>query len=365
MNLNNCLVVGAGIIGLLLAHELSNRGLRVCLIERGDRPMAASWAAGGILSPLQPWNEPEPILQMAKRSQALYPGLIERLLQSTGVDAEYQSSGLLLLEPFDQKSIEDWARRFGSAQEWLDARRWQELEPRLYKQDSKALLLPGIAQVRNPRLLKALRLALEARGVAMVSDNSVEICVQSGRCTGVRCDGEFMAAGQVVVAAGAWSSQILVDHGSVLAVEPVRGQMLAFQADPGLLGHIVLREGQYLIPRRDGLILAGSTLETVGFDAGITAAAAKNLHKMAAGLLPALGDMKPDYHWSGLRPATADGLPVIGAHPGIAGLFLNYGHYRNGILLAPAAAELLADILQGRADSRYGGAFSPARSAPG
>jgi glycine oxidase len=153
---------------------------------------------------------------------------------------------------------------------------------------------------------------------------------------------------RVVVAAGAWSAGLLADFMPVLPVSPVRGQMIQFAASPDLLRHIVLANGHYLIPRRDGLILAGSTLEYSGFDKDTTREARDTLVDFPTQLLPGLGDCAVVNHWAGLRPGKSDGIPVIGGHPEIKGLYLNTGHFRNGVVMAPASAQLLLDIMMGR-----------------
>ncbi|WP_259054567.1 glycine oxidase ThiO [Methylohalomonas lacus] len=361
MTTPDCLIAGDGAAGLFLARELLGRGLQVVVCGKAVAGPAASWAAGGILSPLEPWLEPEPITQLARRSQQLFPGLVAALKRDTGIDAEYDSCGMLVLEPLDHDRVDAWLEYQAVTHEWLDSERLTALEPAVGPSHAGGLLLPDVAQVRNPRLLKALRRDLQARGVHFCTGDNIRLVLTDGRCSGVDVDGERLVAGRVVVAAGAWSSELLSDCKPDLAVTPVRGQMLAFQAEPGLLQRMVLQTREYLIPRRDGLILAGSTLEQVGFDSETTTAAANGLRTMAARLAPQLADRVPMHHWSGLRPATADGLPYIGRHPGVDGLYVNYGHFRNGILLAPASAELLADIMVDGTDCPPAAAFAPDR----
>lgn len=361
MTTSDCLVVGGGINGLLSACECLQAGLNVTVLEPEQVAGAASWAAGGILSPLQPWTEPQAILDLSAVSQQMYPLLIKKLVDKTGIDAEYQLSGMLFAEPEDHAPIRAWAQRYAMEYQQLGLAEVKELEPQLTCV-SDAAYLPGIAQVRSTRLLKAVRLYLEKAGVGFVNvSDSVELIIHRDRCEGLRLADRQLRARCVVLAAGAWSSELLRNLEPALPVEPVRGQMLAYQTAPDTIKHMVLRNRQYLIPRRDGLLLAGSTLETVGFDYGTTAAAAQDLHNMAADLLPQLAAMSPLHHWSGLRPATPDGLPYIGAHPTLSGLYLNYGHYRNGILLAPASARLLVQIMAGRAGEGLAAAFAPAR----
>jgi glycine oxidase len=171
---------------------------------------------------------------------------------------------------------------------------------------------------------------------------------QNGRVTGVRTVSGEIAADCVIVAAGAWSKRLLGPFGKCLELEPVRGQMLLYSGEPGMLRHILLRDEYYLVPRRDGQILAGSTVERVGFDVATTTAGRAELRAAAESLVPSLRDLPIVGHWAGLRPGSPDGVPVIGPHPDIEGLYLNTGHYRNGVLLAPGSARLLADLILGR-----------------
>ncbi len=166
--------------------------------------------------------------------------------------------------------------------------------------------------------------------------------------SGVACGRERFPADHVVVAGGAWTARILGALGEPVPVEPVRGQMLLFRARPGLLKHILLYEGRYAIPRRDGRILMGSTMERVGFDKSTTRQALDELRKAAYSLLPALRESELERHWAGLRPGSPEGVPVIGVHPQVAGLYINSGHFRNGVVTGPASARLLTQIILGK-----------------
>ena len=221
----------------------------------------------------------------------------------------------------------------------------------LARRFSRALFMPGVANVRNPRLLKALRAALQQ----MPNVQLIEQCPVSGflregdRICGVQTGNGDMRADQVVVAAGAWSGELLATLGVALPVEPVKGQMILYKCAEDFLPSMVLAGGRYAIPRRDGHVLVGSTLEHVGFDKVPTDVALTSLRESAEGLLPALRDAEVVSHWAGLRPGSPNGVPYIGPVPGVEGLWLNCGHHRNGLVLAPASCRLLADLMQGRA----------------
>lgn len=355
------LIIGDGIAGLTLARELSLADRAVTLVGRGQDTGSASWAGGGILSSLVPWHEPAAIAELARLGQQLYPAMAEELQAETAIDIEYLDSDMLVLPPAEAELIQQWAANSGQPCQLLDAAALAATEPALARYEF-ALQLAGIHQVRSPRLLQALHQFLSRRGVTYcTAKKRPELLLRNGICRGVEIDGAAYQPEQIVIAAGSWSGQLLDGLEPSLPVTPVRGQMLAYDMPADKLQHIVLQQRQYLIPRRDGLILAGSTIEDSGFDVAVTADAGQSLHNMACGLMPELAEKQPLHHWSGLRPATPDGLPYIGQHPAIENLFVNYGHFRNGILLAPASAKLLADIMLERDPALPPAAYSPAR----
>lgn len=359
----DCIVVGGGLLGLLTAYFLVREGLSVTVLEKGAPCRESSWAGGGILSPLVPWQYPDAVSVLVGWSQQYYPLLTAELLEATGIDPELQQSGLLMADYVLNSGIRDWSGRFHSRVLSVDPGELRSMEPALSPAVSGSLLLPDVAQVRNPRLCQALTDALLMRGVTLREQTAVRgLIVQQGRIQGVATATCVLTAPRVVIAAGAWSSQILAGHGPELPVSPVRGQMIQFQAPPGLLRHIVLRDGCYLVPRRDGLILAGSTLEYVGFNKETTASARELLASRAQQLLPALSEYRIVNHWSGLRPGSPEGIPYICKHPEIDGLYLNTGHFRNGLVMAPASARLLVDCMLERESFT---AFESYRLLPG
>ncbi|MBI5462885.1 MAG: glycine oxidase ThiO [Gammaproteobacteria bacterium] len=347
--MTDVVIVGAGLIGMLTARELHAAGLRVTLIERGASGRESSWAGGGILSPLYPWRYPDPVSALARWSQQRYPELLAEIHAQSGIDPEYARSGLLILDDGNDADVTAWAKRFDTQLETADAARQCALEPALGMPSARAWWLPEVGQVRNPRFVKSLRTALERQGVQFVEQRAVTGFRQQGeRVTGVDTDGGFVAADHTVVAGGAWSGDLLRATGLDLPVVPVRGQMILFRGRPGDVRRIVLDGGRYVIPRRDGRTLVGSTLERVGFDKSTTESALAELSTAAARLIPALGACELEHHWAGLRPGSPTGVPCIARHPGFANLYINAGHYRNGVVMGPASARLLADLLLNR-----------------
>jgi glycine oxidase len=346
---NGCLIVGGGAIGMLTARELNEAGLRVQVLDRGVAARESSWAGGGILSPLYPWRYHDAVSALARWGQDRYGALARALAEQTGIDPQWTPSGMLVLEADDRAAALDWGAHWRQRAELLEWAAVSRLQPGLAPTPGAAVWLPDVAQIRTPRLGKALRQGLLSSGVVLREHTPVsEILVQGERVRGVRTPEGDEPAETVIVAAGAWSGQLLAGVEVGVDVAPVRGQMLLFRAEPGLLERIVLCQDRYLIPRRDGRVLIGSTLEHVGFDKGLTETARAELLTMALDIMPALARYPVETQWAGLRPGKADGVPLIGEHPTIRGLYLNTGHFRNGVVLAPASARLMADLVLAR-----------------
>ena len=362
-------IVGGGINGLLLARELATAGARVTVIEKGQPGKEASWAGGGIVSPLYPWRYSSAITALASWAQDYYPQLASQLLDETGLDIELKTSGLLMLDAEDRLAALDWADQFGRKMLEIDSAAIYQQEADLAPGFDNGLWMPEVANVRNPRLMRALIASLEQR-------NNVQL-LQSSEVAGWECEGSIvqniilsnsgtgqhssLPVSQLIVCAGAWTGRLLAEINATVDVHPVKGQMLLYKFPRPPIQSIVLTQGRYLIPRQDGHVLAGSTLEYEDFDKTPSTQARESLQNSAETLLPQLKGQQPVAQWAGLRPGSGDGIPFIGRVGDWQNLHINAGQFRNGLVLAPASARLMADLLLSRKPIIDPAPYDPAR----
>ncbi len=338
---------------MLSARELSKAGLDVLLLDKGRLGSESSWAGGGILSPLHPWHYCDEVNELASIGHKGYAQLAQELFEQSTIDPEYVQCGMLVLHSAKQQ-----ADRLSAAQSW--AGKWsmnfsaisshnelQAIAPGLAAHSEHGYWMPDIAQMRNPRLVKSVRGSLDALGICYKENAQVDgLNVVNGRIKGVHVKGQHYSANHVLVAGGAWSAQILESCQQPLPdISPVKGQMILFKGQPGQLKTILLAENRYLIPRKDGRVLCGSTIERNGFDKSISGDVKQELVDSATALFPELQKLVVEHHWSGLRPGSPRGVPYIGKHGEIDGLFINAGHFRNGVILGLGSAQRVAEMI--------------------
>ena len=345
-------LIGGGIMGLLTAREFYDAGASVTVLDKGIMGNESSWAGGGILLPLYPWRQNQAITQLVRQSLGLYPSLAHNLAEETGIDPEWNPCGLLMTQNPDIAAALAWCNHNKIA--------YQDASDRLHGLETtpvNPLFLPTIAQIRNPRLVKSLKQDLLQKGMRLIENCQLAaINLDDNRISSIDTNMGSLPIGELVITAGAWTSGLLAQFFPAIRdsrpkISPVKGQMLLFAAKPDTLSAIVLDGEHYLIPRLDGHILAGSTVEDDTFDKSTTLAAKDQISNFALKLLPALRSFPILKHWSGIRPGTPNGVPYIDRHPEISNLSINAGHFRNGLAMAPASAQLMVDLILDRPTS--------------
>ena len=343
-------IIGGGVIGLSCALRLRQAGRSVTVVERTAFGAEASWAAAGVLAPQAEASGDGPFLELCLASRALHDSFADELRELSGQEVGFLRSGALEIA-FDEAesthldAVEKRQRARNLDVERLTPRHLALLEPSLSPRVISALRFPGDAQIDARKLVTALEAAVRKLGVILRIGEVTDLLEERGRCLGVRVEGAPLEAGVTVLAAGAWSA-LLPDLLPSGLVEPVRGQLLQLETRRPPLSHVVFGAGGYLVPRADGRTLVGSTMERVGFDKRVTASEIRQLLERAERVVPSLRDARFADCWAGFRPATPDLLPLLGEGP-LAGLLLATGHYRNGILLAPVTAQIVAAQVAG------------------
>ena len=349
-------VAGGGIIGLSIAFALTRAGLSVAVLDRREPGREASWAGAGMLPPQSdPDRTPShPTLALRAWSARLYPEWSAILREETGIDNGYRRSGGVDVArtETDERDLKTTAGRWrveGIAFERLAPADFARVEPALAADLRAVYFLPDRAQIRNPRHLQALAEAVRLRGGVVLPHRGVEgFTTQGDRVTGVRTTEGEIQADTVVVAAGAWSGELLKGLGVAAPTPPVKGQIVLVDCGRPVLRRIVEHGKHYLVPRDDGRVLLGATEEEAGFDVLPTADAFRGLLDVAGSLCPVLAGARVEAVWSGLRPGSLDSRPYIGPAPGFRNLVVAAGHRRAGLQLSPATAELVADVVLGR-----------------
>lgn len=343
------LIIGGGVIGLTTAYFLAREGARVEVLDKSDFGQEASWAGAGILPPSHPRHARTPFDQLRAQSNVLFPGLSAELRERTGIDNGFlRCGGLEFFGRQDEAAEQEW-RGDGIVFELVDDQQLRRLEPALASGLSQAYHLPELAQLRNPRHVKALLAGCVSYGVHLRPGCAVHGFERQGeRIIALRTDLGHIAAGQFLLAAGAWTDALLDQVGWRPGIHPVRGQIALLNTRAPLFRRVLMEGARYLVPRPDGRVLVGSTEEDAGFDKRTTAGAIRELLTLAARLVPALADAHLERCWAGLRPGSPDGLPFLGPVSDFGNLFVAAGHFRAGIQLSPGTALVLKELLLGQ-----------------
>ncbi|MEP7077233.1 MAG: glycine oxidase ThiO, partial [Acidobacteriota bacterium] len=342
MKISDVLIIGAGVIGLSIARELRKRGAgRITVLEKGKAAREASWAAAGMLAPQAETDAIDDFYELCSGSRDLYPEFADQLLEETGVNIEFDRSGTMYLA-FTDEDVEEIERRFtcqrcaGLSVESLSATECRGLEPGISKDVRDGLLFANDWQVENRKLLEALIEFSRIGEIEIIEDTAVtDLAIDGYEIRGARTgEGHLFAAGQVVLATGAWTSLIKIGELALpVQVKPIRGQMICYQQSEQRFQRVIYSPRGYIVPRAGGRLLAGATVEDVGFDTSNTMRGVDALMANAVEIAPDLADADVSQQWAGLRPIAKDGLPLIGRFANVGNLFLATAHYRNGILL--------------------------------
>lgn len=352
-------IAGAGVIGLAIAWRLAEAGCKVAIFDSGKAGSGASHAAAGMLAACAE-AEPgeETLLDLNRESQRLWPAFAAELEAASGLEVGYKESGTLVValtadDAAKLRHQHEFQKKLGLPVEWLTGAEARRREPHLATKLAGALWCPEDHQADNRNVAAALKVAALKAGAVLHEDAPVSrVVTEAGRVRGVMVGGALHAADVVVLAAGAWSRGVDIAPASPLPVRPIKGQMLALQMDPSapVLSHVLWGPGTYMVPRADGRLIIGATVEEKGFDTSLTAGGQLALLTHAWRAVPTIEELPIIEQWVGFRPGSRDDAPILGPSE-VNGLIFATGHHRNGILLLPVTAKVIADlILDGRLD---------------
>ena len=347
------LIIGGGVIGLSIAREMHKSGRRnITIVERGNIGQEASFAAAGMLAPNAETDRIDDFYNFCAKSNRLYPQFAEELFEETGVDIELDRSGTLYVAFNENDSTAlkkrfEWQRKAGLSVEHLSSKETLEVETYISPRVRESLYFPNDWQVENRKLLIALRKYTEINGISIHEGIEIrELLIEGNKVTGAASEKEKFTADTTILTTGAWTS--LIKSGAKplpVKVKPIRGQIISFHSAEKLFKRVIYSPRGYIVPRADGRILAGATVEDVGFNKSTTEKGISLLRSIASEIAPCLADMDISDSWAGLRPFAGIGLPVIGEVAELKNLIIATGHYRNGILLAPLTGKRVAEIV--------------------
>ncbi|EXB49453.1 glycine oxidase ThiO [Acinetobacter sp. 1000160] len=360
-------IIGAGISGLMSALELAEQGCSVDIFDQQQAGQAASWAGGGILSPMYPWRYAPEVNQLAQYGKSLYQTWNEKLLPVTGIDFQIHDTGMLI---FDQEDFEvglNYATRYQEPMqqcELLNRSKLEQINPYISQQFQQAIYFPQLSNVRNPRLLQSLISYLKQHPCVRFFEHCPveKLMIQNNKVLGIETkDGRKFMADHVVISSGAWSQQWAEQLQYHVPVQPVQGQMLLFKTPENWLPTMCMNRVMYLIPRQDGHIVCGSSMADTGFSNAVDEQTQQDILAACLEMVPELAQFPIVKRWAGLRPSSPQGIPYIGAMPELENLWANFGHFRNGLCMGSGSARLLRQLLLGQETIVDPQAYSPLR----
>jgi len=363
------LIVGGGIVGNAVAWRLARAGIDATVLERGRAGQEASWAAAGLIAPQAEAEAPGPFLHFCVQAKQAFEALLEPLIAESGIDPEYErDSGVLYVALNAQERAElmrraGWQREAGLVVEEIDGTAARKVVPQLSPATEFALYFRNDFRAENRKLTQAYLAAALRAGATLREEAAVEaLALRGGRIAGVHLNGgELIEADAVVNAAGAWAGEIKGAEADNIHLFPIRGQIVCFETIPGTLPVGVFSLRGYVVPRRDGRLLAGSTRERAGFSKTVTLEGMERITRGLKDMLPTLSGLRFREAWAGLRPAVEDLLPVLGLSPTVPGLYYAAGHFRSGVLLSAITGEVITALLTGRKPDADLEPFSPRR----
>lgn len=344
-------IIGCGISGLLSALELLEQGCSVTLFDQQSAGKAASWAGGGILSPMYPWRYPQAVNDLAKYGKELYQQWNEKLQPISHIDFEIHDTGLLI---FDQEDFEigaDYARKHHEPMQQCKLFNREQLQltnPHISEKFQQALHFPHISNVRNPRLLKSIIGYIQQHPKAKIYENTwiEHFQIRQQRICSIQSSaGQSFTADHYVIATGSWSQHWSAQLNIDIPVHPVQGQMLLFKTPEQWLPTMCMNQVMYLIPRQDGHIVCGSSMQEIGFDHRPNIQTQRRIFEASIEMVPKLEQFPIVKSWAGLRPSSPTGIPYIGLLPEFENAWANFGHFRNGLCMGPASAQLLRQLI--------------------
>ncbi|TXH70218.1 MAG: FAD-dependent oxidoreductase [Thiothrix sp.] len=345
--MKDVIIVGGGLKGMLTALFLHDAGLKVMLVDQNELGRESSWAGGGLITPLYPWQASAFVSALVKDSQKHYPALCERLYQETGIDPQWIQSGLIITDTSQQQAAQAWAETWGYQLQLLEGSSLRTSEQYLNSDINQAIYFPELAQVRSPRLNAALRAMLRMRPLLVSQHQAVkQLHSVNGQIAGVYIGNDLFKAHKVILTAGAWTSAFAEVQASELQLRPLLAESIMFRTPKQTLQHMIVHKNYYLIPRKDGRIVCGSVFSSQGLEKSLSEQAQAELREVAGALMPALQDLPVHNHWSSLLSFSENDEPFMGEHPDIRGLYINAGHGSNGVATGLGSVRaLVAQVL--------------------